>query len=97
MRSLELCLIITGLLLGGCGNKSACPVDRVDLAMLLARMTNAACRLAQILISARTHGPSRLCTMYVVICKCSCYLASGKYGGCTCIVIYNGIATKIYL
>lgn len=40
MRLLAMCFIITGALLGGCGKKSSCPVDRVDLAILLERMTN---------------------------------------------------------
>jgi hypothetical protein len=40
MRSRALWFIIIGLLLCGCGKKSTCPVDRIDLAILLARMTN---------------------------------------------------------
>lgn len=40
MKFLGLCCLAVGLLLGGCGKRTSCPVDHVDLTALLSRMTN---------------------------------------------------------
>jgi len=39
MRLLGWCAVL-GLLLAGCGKQPSCPVDHVDLDLLLSRMTN---------------------------------------------------------